>query len=181
MNMTSFRLALPLMSALALPALAHVTLETPRAAAGSDYKAVLRIGHGCEGSPTTTLRVQLPSGLRGAKPMPKPGWTLDIQRATLAQPYDSHGKTVTRDVVEISWRARSADAWLADDQYDEFALRGQVSPQAGGTLWFKVLQTCEKGQIDWAEVPAPGASADDLKSPAVGLEITPADAPAHHH
>ena len=32
-------------------ALAHVTLKQQDAAAGSTYKAVLRVGHGCEGSP----------------------------------------------------------------------------------------------------------------------------------
>ena len=36
---------------------AHVTLEQPKAPAGSTVKAVLRVGHGCDGSATHTLRV----------------------------------------------------------------------------------------------------------------------------
>ena len=72
---------------------AHVTLEQPKAAAGSSYKAVFRIGHGCAGSATHTVNVALPAGFRGAKPMPKPGWTLTVRKAALAQPYESHGRT----------------------------------------------------------------------------------------
>ena len=68
-----------------LGAAAHVVLEKPSAPAGSSYRAVLRVGHGCEGSPTTALRVLLPDGLRGAKPMPKPGWILATRRAPLAR------------------------------------------------------------------------------------------------
>ena len=54
-----------------LSAFAHVTLETPRAAAGGLYKAVLRVPHGCQGSPTVQLRVRVPEGVFAAKPQPK--------------------------------------------------------------------------------------------------------------
>jgi periplasmic copper chaperone A len=84
---------------------AHVTLAEPQVLAGAGYKAVLRVGHGCEGSATHTLKVLLPAGFRGAKPMPKPGWALRIRRDTLAEPYESHGRRVTEDVVEITWQA----------------------------------------------------------------------------
>jgi len=127
---------------------AHVTLEVPQVAAGSSYKAVLRVGHGCEGTATHTLTVRLPAGFRGAKPMPKPGWTLSITRAPLAKPYDSHGSAVTDEVVEISWKAASREAWLSDAHYDEFVLRGQA-PDTPGPAPFKVQQVCEKGQFEW--------------------------------
>ena len=159
---------------------AHVTLEQPKAAAGSAYKAVFRIGHGCDGNATHTVNVAVPAGFRGAKPMPKPGWTLSVRKAALAQPYESHGRTVTDDVVEVVWRAASREAWLADAHYDEFTLRGQL-PDAAQPLWFKVQQVCERGEWNWAEVPASGTSTRGLKAPAVLLEVTPAQAPGHHH
>jgi uncharacterized protein YcnI len=155
----------------ASPALqAHVTLEQPEAKAGSSYKAVLRVGHGCAGSPTTQITVQLPDGLRGAKPMPKPGWTLSLRKAALAQPYDSHGKTVTEDVVELSWTAQGEANYLQDGWYDEFVLRGQL-PQRQGPLWFKVRQRCVQGEWDWAELPVSGDSTQGLKAPAVRLML----------
>ena len=55
---------------------AHVVLESKQAPAGSTYKAVLQVGHGCEGSPTKSIRVQIPEGVIAVKPMPKPGWEL---------------------------------------------------------------------------------------------------------
>ena len=55
---------------------AHVVLESKQAPASSTYKAVLQVGHGCEGSPTKSIRVQIPEGVIAVKPMPKPGWEL---------------------------------------------------------------------------------------------------------
>ena len=120
----------------ATSAQAHVTLEQTQTPAGSAYKAVLRVGHGCEGTATHTLRVRVPAGLRNPHPMPKPGWALETGRS-------ADGAT------EITWRARSRDTWLADAHYDEFVLRGQTPPTPG-TLSFQVLQLCEKGQGDWS-------------------------------
>jgi periplasmic copper chaperone A len=159
---------------------AHVSLEQPKAPAGSTYTAVLRVTHGCEGTATHTVRVRLPAGFRSAKPMPKAGWALDIRREPLAQPYESHGRSVKDDVTEVTWRAESRAAWLADAHYDEFTLRGQL-PSKAGALWFKVEQVCEKGRHDWAEVPSQGVSTQGLSSPAVLLEVVPGAAPAHTH
>lgn len=160
---------------------AHATLEQPSAVAGSYYKAVVMIGHGCEGQQAThTVRIRLPEGFNGAKPMPKPGWTVAIRRAPLVQPYQSHGKTITDTVAEVSWTADSVAAQLPDAQYDEFVLRGQL-PATPGPLWFKVQQLCPSGQLDWSEVPESGTSTKGLKSPAVLLNVKPAEADPHAH
>jgi periplasmic copper chaperone A len=155
--------------------LAHVTLEQGSAEASSYTKATLRVGHGCEGLPTVVLRVQIPEGFQGAKPMPKPGWTLDVQRTKLATPYDNHGSTVTEDVSDITWTANSREMYLPDDQYDEFILRGKT-PATTGPLWFKVTQLCKDGdktgRNPWTEVPASGTSTKDLKFPAALLNVT---------
>lgn len=156
---------------LALPAFSHVSLETKSAPAGSTYKAVFQVSHGCEGSATTGISVLLPAGFEGARPYPKAGWTLAVKREKLAQPRDSHGKPITEDVSVVSWTAASREAALPDAYADEFMLRGKL-PESAGPLWFKVLQTCETGRIDWSEVPLPGASAKGLKSPAALLEVS---------
>ena len=75
---------------------AHITLEEPAAVANTGYKAVLRVTHGCEGSPTHTVRVQIPAGFLGSKPIPKPGWKLELQRVKLAEPFDSHVEKLTK-------------------------------------------------------------------------------------
>ncbi len=171
-------------------ALAHVTLEQPQAETGAYTKATLRVGHGCDGLPTAVLRAEVPDGFQGAKPMPKPGWTLAVQRAKLAKPYDNHGKLVTEDVSVVTWTATARETYLGDDQYDEFVLRGKA-PETAGPLWFKVTQLCKDadktGQNAWVEVPASGISTKGLKFPAALLNVTapapatPAKASEHKH
>ena len=158
---------------------AHVVLSEPQALAGSYYKATLRVGHGCNGSPTNGLIVQVPPGFEGAKPQPKAGWSIGTRKAKLTQPYKSHGKTVTDDVVELRWTAVSKEAALPDEQFDEFAFMGRLPDQAG-PLWVKILQTCETGQNNWADIPASGTSTRGLKSPAALLEVQPAGHHEHH-
>ncbi len=161
-------------------AFAHVVLAEPKAIAGTYYKATLRVGHGCNGSSTNGLVVQVPAGFQGAKPQPKFGWTLATRKAKLAIPYNSHGKTVTDDVVELRWTAVSKEAALPDEQFDEFAFMGRL-PDGAGPMWVKILQTCESGQNDWSEIPVNGTSTRGMKLPAALLDVQPAPTHEHHH
>jgi uncharacterized protein YcnI len=147
---------------------AHVTLETQQAAAGSTYKAVLRVGHGCGTSPTTAIRVRIPDGMIAVKPMPKPGWELTTKIAPYAQPIKYYETTLTEGVTEIAWTGGSLpDAW-----YDEFVFRGRLPDAAPGTtIWFPIVQECADGANRWIEIPAQGRSADDYDYPAAALEI----------
>ena len=174
----ALRRALFLSSALlgAASVQAHVTLEKPQAAAGSYYKAVFRVGHGCAGSAVTQFVVNIPPGVQGVKPMAKPGWRIDIDRAKLAQPITHHGVTVTDEVSVI----RFTGGPLPDTHYDEFALSVKL-PDTPGPMYWKVSQVCEQGRIDWVELPQPGASLHDLKAPAALLEIVPAEHAGHVH
>jgi periplasmic copper chaperone A len=157
------RCAVPLtLAALGFTAHAHLQLIEPQATAGSNYKATLRVGHGCAGSATTGLVLTLPEGFRAVKPQAKVGWVVSIRHDT---------------TLEVRWRAATPEAALPDDQFDEFAVLARV-PEQPGPVWLKVLQTCVQGQHDWSEVPTPGASTQNLKSPAVLLDIQPA---THSH
>lgn len=72
--------------ALSVPASAHVSLETGMASWGSYYKAVFRVPHGCEGSATTGVSIEIPEGVISVKPMPKPGWTVKTVTGKYAAP-----------------------------------------------------------------------------------------------
>lgn len=161
-------------------AVAHVVLAEPKAIAGSYYKATLRVGHGCNGSSTSELLVQVPAGFQGAKPQPKAGWVITTRKAKLVKPYNSHGKTVTDDVVELRWTAANKDAVLPDEQFDEFAFMARL-PETIGPVWVKILQICEGGQNDWSEIPTSGSSTRGLKLPATLLDIQAAPMHEHHH
>lgn len=154
----------------ATPALAHVTLEQNAAPAGSFYKAVLRVPHGCEQSATVRLRVTIPEGVISVKPMVKPGWTLEVKRGAYARPYSFlHGAKFTEGVREITWSGGN----IPDAYYDEFVLTTFIAGElaAGGTLYFPVVQECEKGANNWVEVPTADKPADKLGSPAPGLKL----------
>lgn len=163
--------AATLLAVLTTPVLAHVTLEAQEASPGSAYKAVLRVPHGCKGSPTTRVRVQIPEGVIAVKPMPKAGWQLDTAKGAFAKSYDYYGTPTADGVKEISW----SGGRLPDEFYEEFVFRAFLTkdPKPGTTLYFPVVQDCETGTDRWIEIPADGKSADDYEAPAPGLKLVP--------
>ena len=148
---------------------AHVTLEQGEAPVGATYKAVFRIAHGCNGKPTNVVRLRIPEGVIAVKPMPKPGWTLEKVTGAYAKAYDSHGKSVTEGVTEVTWKGGE----LADDEYDEFVLRAMVTPDLpiGGTIYFPIVQECESDAERWIEIPAEGQTGHNLEMPAPSLKL----------
>ena len=147
-------------------------LKKRRAIRTSSESLGWSLGNTCTMQASTGITVRLPAGFQGAKPMPKAGWKLETQLERLAQPYNSHGKTITEDVVEVRWTVKNVADALPDAWYDEFVLRGTL-PKTAGALWFKVLQHCTQGQLDWSEIPAKGTSTKGLKAPAALLEVLP--------
>jgi uncharacterized protein YcnI len=158
------------------PASAHVTVEPPAAVGGARLKLTLRVSHGCEGSATTRLRVRLPEALHGARPLLKPGWSLAAPRMALAQPYLRHGRQVTEEVREVTWEGGS----VPDAFADEFAFVTTL-PEQPQRLALQVVQECERGRIEWFQVPSADPAAARPDHPAVMLEVLPAATGGHDH
>ncbi|MBN8995087.1 MAG: YcnI family protein [Rhizobiales bacterium] len=147
---------------------AHITLETSEAVAGSSYKAVFRVPHGCEGSATVKITVKIPEGFIAAKPMPHAGWNLDIVKGRYAKAYDYYGSKLDQGVTEITWSGGN----LPDDYYDEFILRGMLaSDLPASDIYFPVVQECEKGVDRWIEIPEAGKP--EPETPAPGVKVLP--------
>lgn len=153
-------------------ALAHVELLVDKAPADSSYKAVLMVPHGCAGSPTIGLRVQIPDGVLDAKPMPKPGWKITTVVEKLAQPVIYDGDEITVTVHEIDWTGGS----LPDNFYDEFVFVALLPDKPGAVLHFPAVQVCAKGVNRWIDIPAAGQTEDDVKDPAPVLTLGPKEA-----
>ncbi|WP_299282481.1 YcnI family protein [uncultured Tateyamaria sp.] len=158
-------------------ALAHATLETQSAVAGSTYKGVMRIGHGCDGEATLRVDIHIPEGVIAVKPMPKPGWTLTSTTGTYDQSYDHYGDTLTEGVKTLTWEGS-----LDDAHYDEFTFRAKLAGDwsEGDMVFFPTLQTCANGTAEWMTIPAAGQDPHDLNGPAPGLKIK-TDHSAHDH
>ncbi|MXQ13492.1 DUF1775 domain-containing protein [Microvirga makkahensis] len=159
------------LSALAMPALAHVSFETAEATPNATYKAVLRVPHGCDGQPTLKVRVRIPEGVVDVKPMPKAGWKLETSRGAYVRAYQVHGEAVSEGVTDIIWSGSLDDAY-----YDEFVFRAYFTDayQPGATVYFPVVQECEKGVAEWVQVPGAGEDPHQLVSPAPGVRIAAA-------
>jgi len=140
---------------------AHVSLPPGGATAGSDYEAAFRVGHACKDATRTTgLTVRLPKGFAFTDAQARKGWKLDVRPAG----GDGAG--------EVQWTAESPQAALPAAERAEFIVRGKL-PAAPGVLWFKVLQTCDAGSTDWAQVPARDNSTEGLETPAARLDVLP--------
>lgn len=157
---------------------AHVVLETPVVYAGAYYKAVFKVSHGCDGSPTQQVMIEIPEGFKGAKPMVKASWDISIKKDKLQKPYMSHGKKIEVDVTKIEWKNGNLPA----EFYDEFVIVGQA-PMEFGPLYWKVTQICASGKLEWSEIPTDGKSLKDYKSPAALLKVIadPEDHSQHQH
>lgn len=151
---------------------AHVFVQSGPGSIGGSYRAVLAVPHGCDGSATTRITVQIPEGLIAVKPMPKPGWVIETKKGPYAQAYDfMHGMKASEGIKQITWSGK-----LDNDFYDEFVFSGYLpaSLKADQPLYLPTLQTCEKGSEDWAEIPAAGQDPHSLKSPAPQLRLVAA-------
>lgn len=153
---------------LASPAEAHVTFDTREAQADTTLRTALRVPHGCEGSPTTAIRVRIPDGIGTVKPMPKAGWELSTIREPVARPASAGGHDAPADrVVEVHWTGGS----LLDEHYDEFVLRMRLPDAPGTTIYFPVVQECVDGVHRWIEIPAEGGG--NLPQPAPAIRLVP--------
>ena len=142
---------------------AHVTLPPGGAAAGSDYEAAFRVGHACEGAKATTgITVRLPKGFTVADAQPRKGWKLELQKEGRG---DESGL--------VRWTPETPDAALAGTEKAEFVVRGKLT-STPGPLFFKVLQSCDVGSVDWAQLPGTaGAPPEKNDAPAARLDVLP--------
>jgi periplasmic copper chaperone A len=169
--------ALALFCGISAPALAHVTANPDNGPAGQYFETKFRVSHGCEGSDTTAVSIKFPAGIVSLKPQHKDGWKVEIKKSKLDKPVPAgHGKIATEQVDEVIW----SGSVLPDAEYDEFGIVLRL-PETEATLWFPVTQICQKGALEWKEIPAAGQQWHDLKSPAPFVKISPSADESHHH
>jgi LPXTG-motif cell wall-anchored protein len=126
---------------------AHINPDPPAIEAGSTATIGFKIEHGCDNSPTTRVKFQIPDGVTGVTPVDKVGWT------ALAV-----GKTV-------EFRGGP----LGADQEDHFDIT-LTAPAQAGDLHFPIIQTCQVGELAWIEIAAEGAA--EPEHPAPTLKVT---------
>lgn len=159
---------------LAAPASAHMSANPGEAPADGFAKLDFQVPHGCEGSPTKVVRVQVPRSVPSVTPQVHPGWEVTTKEGP-KDPVDLHGEEVTEGVSEVIWTATSAPP-LPDDRLDVFGLSLKLpAREEGETVYFPSIQECERGSERWIQVPAEGESEDDLDAGAPSVVLTAAE------
>jgi periplasmic copper chaperone A len=154
------------------PAGAHVLLEGKQAAVGSLYEAVFVVPHGCNGSATTKLRVQIPEGVIATEAKPASGWSVETVKGKYAGEYGYNGAKVSQGIKEVAW----VGGKLPDKTRAEFVIETYLTDglKPNTTLYFPVVQECETGVSRWIEIPPDGAvHSHETKWPAPGVKLAP--------
>lgn len=128
-------------------ALAHIDPDPLAMQVNTSGIVAFTIEHGCDGSPTTSVRIQVPAEVTDVTPIDKDGWTAAL----------------TGDVVEFSGGP------LAADQEDHFDI-SLTAPARAGEVRFPIIQTCQQGELAWIEVETEGGA--EPEHPAPVLKIT---------
>ena len=159
--------------ALGATAAAHVSIQEDEVVAGESAIVTFAFSHGCEGSPTTEVRIQMPESIPTVSPTINANWDVEKVTEALDAPIEgSHGEQITERVSEVIYTARTP---VEDGFRDTFELSVTVPEDAAGqTIYFPTIQTCETGESAWIEIPAQDQSADDLESPAPSVVVVAA-------
>ena len=157
---------------------AHVGLSLTEAPKGATFMLGFGIGHGCDGQPTTTVRLQIPAGVIAVQPVAKPGWTIEIVNGAYTAPQTRDGAPVTEGVVQINWTGGN----LPNELYDQFFIRARIADnvETGAMVWFPIVQECPGGGAHrWITVPVEGQP--EPAEPTPGLMIGAPAAAGHAH
>ena len=126
-------------------AAAHVGFTMRQVPLALTIDAVLRVPHGCNGSPTLRLRMRVPKAVTGVRAQPKEGWTITLT-----------GEGAMR---EVAWSGA-----LPASQTGDFAVSMDIdaSVKPGEIVFFPLVQECERGSLRWIDVKgSPSADAPD--------------------
>jgi periplasmic copper chaperone A len=156
----------------ATPAFAHVTLEGRQAAVGAPYKAVFVVPHGCAGSATVKLRVQIPPGVIVTQAKATSGWEASTVTGKYTSEYEFQDKKVTEGITEVDWSGGKLPDKTRETFVIETFLTNGLKPNT--TLYFPVVQECEQGVSRWIEIPADADQPHEKKWPAPGVKLLPA-------
>jgi periplasmic copper chaperone A len=151
---------------------AHITANPGEAPSDGFATVSFQVPHGCEESPMTQVRIQIPPRVPSATPSVHPLWDVSTKEGKKNR-VELHGETITRGVSEVTYTARQP---LPPDRLDSFAISLKLpAGEEGESVYFPTIQRCEEGQTRWIQIPAEGESAEELEEPAPAVVLTAAE------
>lgn len=159
------------------PASAHVSVSASTTAAGAYSVLTVSVPHGCDGAATTKVVISVPESILAVTPTRNPLWTVTKGIEKLDAPItDAHGNSVTERDATVTYVAKTP---LPDGFRDAFELSVKLPDEEGATLVFPTVQTCEKDETAWIEVPTDGQDGEELEHPAPSIVLTAAEGDGH--
>jgi uncharacterized protein YcnI len=155
--------------ALAGSAGAHITTNPAEGPSDGFATVSFQVPHGCEESPTTQIRIQIPPSVPSVTPSVHPLWDVATKEGRKDK-VELHGETITRGVSEVTYTAKQP---LPPDRLDSFPISLKLpAGEEGESVYFPTIQRCEQGQTRWIQIPAEGESPDELEEPAPAVVLT---------
>ncbi|MBD5785704.1 DUF1775 domain-containing protein [Cellulosimicrobium terreum] len=119
----------------ALPASAHVLIETVEPNGDGTATITFTFDHGCDGEPTDALRVAMPDGVEAVGATQPDGWTSVVQPRS------------------VSWQGEP----VPDGDRIAFELEVRVEGEVGQAFLFPAEQDCPSGaSYTWTDTDATG-------------------------
>ncbi|WP_302893235.1 YcnI family copper-binding membrane protein [Actinomadura luzonensis] len=163
--------ATALTAGLALPALAHVTIQPGSAEQGGFTKVTFRVPNERDDASTTKIEVAFPADhpLAFVSVKPVPGWDVKVTEGKLPTPVKTEYGDLKEAVTKVVWSGGKIES----GQFQEFEVSMGQLPKDAQQLMFPTKQTYSSGEVvDWSE--APKADGSEAEHPAPLLKLTPA-------
>ncbi|MFD0887745.1 YcnI family protein [Streptosporangium algeriense] len=163
--------AVALTIGLALPALAHVSINPGTAEQGGFTKVAFRVPNERDNASTEKVEVEFPTDhpLPFVSVKPVPGWDVKVVTGKLPKPVTTEYGEITEAVTKVTWSGGK----IGPSQFQEFEVSMGMLPKDTDQLAFPTTQTYTGGEVvKWADAPkADGSEADH---PVPVLKLTPA-------
>ncbi|MFI7699941.1 YcnI family protein [Nonomuraea sp. NPDC049480] len=166
-----------LTAGLALPALAHVTIQPGTAEQGGFTKVAFRVPNERDNASTTKIEVSFPTDhpLAFVSVKPLPGWEVKVTESKLPKPVKTEYGDLEEAVTKVVWSGGK----INPGEFQEFEVSMGQLPKDTGQLMFPTKQTYSNGEVvDWSE--APKADGTEPEHPAPLLKLVPAATSGSH-
>ncbi|MDH2429503.1 YcnI family protein [Sphaerisporangium sp. TRM90804] len=170
--------ALALTAGLALPALAHVSINPGTAEKGGFTKVAFRVPNERDDASTTRLVVDFPKDhpLPFVSVRPVSGWKVEVTESKLPKPVTTEYGEITEAVTRVTWSGGKIDA----GQFQEFEVSMGMMPDDTDQLMFPAEQTYSSGEVvKWADPPKADGSEAEHPVPTLKLVAPAAGGDAH--
>lgn len=162
---------------LAIPALAHVTIQPGTAEQGGFTKVAFRVPNERDDASTTKIEVSFPTDhpLAFVSVKPLPGWDVKVTQGKLPKPVKTEYGDLEEAVTKIVWSGGK----INPGEFQEFEVSMGQLPKDTDSLVFPTKQTYSGGEVvDWSD--APKTDGTEAEHPAPTLKLVPASGGDKH-